>query len=207
MSKQTLVFNDIEVNKKDFHTSKKAIPLNSVNTNNMVISYRVKHNDDSYKYFIGYLHDDGVIRPLPVILPQTSGSIKYFENGGKNMSFKIEEESIYLKYAEICNKIKSILNTKFHSQPIYDDKYIKTKIKKFNNTINTLCSRDEVPKERSHYACISAICIESVLKTDKKNYPQVYLEQCKYKIKKRELVSFTDDEINLSSDDSDHLDE
>ena len=45
MSKQTLVFNDIEVNKKDFHTSKKAIPLNSVNTNNMVISYRVKHND------------------------------------------------------------------------------------------------------------------------------------------------------------------
>ena len=125
MSKQTLGFNDIVVNKKDFHASKKAIPLNSVNTNKIVISYRVKHNDDSYKYFVGYLHDDGVIRPLCIILPQMNGYIKYFENGGNNMSFEVEEESAYLKYAEIWNKPKSILNVKFHSQPIYDDKYIK----------------------------------------------------------------------------------
>ena len=112
MSKPTLVFNDIEVNKKDFHASKKAIPLNSVNTSNIVISYKVKHNNDSYKYFIGYLQDDGVITPLCIILPQMSGHIKYFENGGKDMSFKIEEESVYLKYAEIWNKIKSVLNVK-----------------------------------------------------------------------------------------------
>ena len=49
----------------------------------------------------GYLHDDDMIKALCVILPQMSGYIKYFENGGKNMSFKIEEESLYLKYAEI----------------------------------------------------------------------------------------------------------
>ena len=156
------------MNKKDFHASKKAIPFNSVNKNNIVISQRVKHNDDSYRYFIGYAHDDGVIRPLCVILPQMSGCIKYFENGGKNMSFKIEEESVYLKYVEIWNKIKSVLNVKFHSQPIYDDKYIKTKVKVFNNAINTLLSGDEIPKERDHYVCISAIFIDSVLKADKK---------------------------------------
>ena len=63
--------------KKHFHASKKAIPLNSVNTKNIVVSYRVQHNDDSYKYFIGYLHDDGVIRPLCVSLPQMSGYIKF----------------------------------------------------------------------------------------------------------------------------------
>ena len=151
-----------------------------------------------------------MIRPLYVILPQTSGYIKYFDNGGKNMPFKFESEDVYLKYAEIWNKIKSILNVKFHSQPIYDDKYIKTKVKTFKNTINTLFSGDKIPKERIHYVCISAICIDSILKTDKKNYPQVYLEQCKYKIKKRELVNFIDDEVDLSSDDSydsDHLDE
>ena len=136
-----------------------------------------------------------------------SGYIKYFENGGKTMSFEIEEESVYLKYAEIWNKIKSILNVKFHSQPMYDDKYIKTKVKTFNNTTNTLFSGDEIPKEIIHYVCISAICIDSVLKTDKKNYPQVYLEQCQYKIKNIELVSFIDDEVNLSSDDSDDSDE
>ena len=99
MSKKTLVFNDIEGNKKDFYASKKAIPLNLVNTNNIFVSYRVKQNNDTYKYFIGYLHDDGVIRPLCVISPQMSGYIKYFENGGKNMSFKIEDEDVYLK----CN--------------------------------------------------------------------------------------------------------
>ena len=130
-----------------------------------------------------------------------NGYIIYFDNGGKNMSFKIESEDVYLKYAEIWNKSKSILNVKFHSQPIYDDKYIKTKVKTFNNTINTLLSGDEIPKERIHYVSISAICIDSVLRTDKKNYPQVYLEQCKYKIKKIKLVSFIDCEVNLSSDD------
>ena len=100
MSKQTLKFNDIVVSKKDFYSSKKAIPLNSVNTNNIVISYRVKHSGDSYIYIAGYLRDD-VVRPLFIILPQMSGYIKYFDNGGKNMSFKIEEESVYLKYTEI----------------------------------------------------------------------------------------------------------
>ena len=63
MNKQKLKFRDIAVNKKDFYASKKAILLNSVNSNNIVISYRVKHNDDSHKYFIDYLHGDGVIRP------------------------------------------------------------------------------------------------------------------------------------------------
>ena len=90
MNKQTLGFNDIVANKKDFHASKKAIPLNSVNTNNIVFSYRVKHKDDSYKYFIGYLHDDGVIRPLCVISSQMSGYIKYFENGGKTCHLKLK---------------------------------------------------------------------------------------------------------------------
>ena len=148
-----------------------------------------------------------MIRLLCVILPQMNGYIKYFENGGKNKSFKVEEESVYLKYAEIWNKTKDILNVKFCSQLIYDDKYIKTKVKTFSNTIKTLFSEDEIPKEIIHYVCISTICIDSALRTDKKNYHQVYLEQCKYKIKKRELVSFIDDEVNRSSDDSNDSDE
>ena len=133
MSKQTLKFNNIEVNKIDFYASKQAIPLNLVNTKNIIISYKVKHNDDSCKYFIGYSHDD-VISPLCNILPQMNGYIKYFDNGGKNMSFKIEDESVYLKDTEIWNKTKDILNLKFHSQLMYDDKYIKAKVKTFNNS-------------------------------------------------------------------------
>ena len=134
-----------------------------------------------------------------------SGYIKYFDNGGKNMSFLIEDEDVYLKYTEIWNKIKKLICVKLHSQPIYDENYIKTKVKTFNSMINTLFPGNEIPKERNHYICIPEICVDSVLKIDKRNYSQVYLEQCKYKIKKRELVNFIDDD--LSSNDSDNLDE
>ena len=77
-----------------------------------------------------------------------------------------------------------------------------TKVKTFSSMINTL-SGNEIPKEKNHYICIAAICIDSVLKLDKKNYPQVYLKQCKYKIKRRKPVDLIDSEIDLSSGDSD----
>ena len=128
--------------------------------------------------------------------------IKCFDNGRKNMSFNIEDKSVYLKYTEIWNKIKKSLRTRFHSQPIYDDKYIKTKVKRFSDVTNTLFSGNEIPKERNNYIYIAAICIDSVLKVDKKNYTQVFLKQCKYKIKRRKPVDFIDAEVDLTPDDS-----
>ena len=103
-----------------------------------------------------------------------SGYIKYFENGGKNMSFKIEDENVYIKYNQIWNKIKELLNIRFYSEPIYDDKYIKTKVKRFSSVFNTLFTGDESPKERIHYACIPAISIDFVLREEKKNYPHLF---------------------------------
>ena len=165
---QTLVFKDVEVDKKSFYASKKANPLKLVQVNDIVISNRIKNNNDTCKYYIVYLHDIDVIRPLCIILPQMNGYIKYFENVSKNISFKIEDEDVYLKYNKIWNKIKSVFNIKFHNQPIYDGKYIKTKVKGFNEMINTLFSGDKIAKERVHYVCIPAVYIDSVLKKDKK---------------------------------------
>ena len=173
MSEETLKFGNVLINKKEFHASKQAIALNLVDTNKIVISDKLKYSDDGSKYFIGYLHDDDIIRPLCIILPQMSGYIKYFDDGGKNVSFKIEDESLYLKYTEIWNKTKKSLNTRFHNQPNYDDKYIKTNVKTFSSMINTLFSDNEITKERNHCICIAAICIDSVLKVDKRNYPHV----------------------------------
>ena len=56
-----------------------------------------------------------------------SGYMKYFENRGKNMSFIIKDDSILVKYNEIWNKIKNTISIKFHSMPVYDEKYIKAK--------------------------------------------------------------------------------
>ena len=72
--------------------------------------------------------------------------------------------------------------------------------------ISILFLGDESPKEKTHYVCIAAICIDSILTADKKNYPQVYLEQCKYKMRKRKPVDFINDEVDLSSYDSNYLD-
>ena len=186
---KTLVFNDVEMNKKYFYDAKKAIPLNLVDINNIVVSNKVKNSNETSKYFIGYLNDIDDVIPLCIILPQMDGYIKYFENGGKNISFKIE-----------C---KELLGVKFYSEPIYEDKYIKTKVRTFSSVINILFNGDEIPKERVQYTCISCISIDSVLRVDKKNYPQVYLEQCKYKMKKKELKSFIDYEVDISSEDYD----
>ena len=67
---------------------------------------------------------------------------------------------------------------------IYDQTYIKTKVREFHGKIKTNFLYNEIPKENIHYTCIACITIDSVMKTNKKNYPQVYLEECKYKIKK-----------------------
>ena len=117
---------------------------------------------------------------LYVLFYHMSGYIKYFDGGGKNRSFKINDYSVYIKYNHIWNKIKELLGgAKFYSEPIYDDSYIKTKVKTYSNIIKTLFSEDEIPRERVEYDCIACISVDSVLKLDKKNYPQVYLEQCK----------------------------
>ena len=196
--KKALIFGDIEVSKKEFYDSKKAIPLDSVDVNNIVVSNKVKNNEVS-KCFIGYLNDISEnVATLRIILPKMSGYIKYFENGGKNMSFKTEDDKVYVKYNSIWNKIKELLEAKFYAEPIYNDSYIKTKVKTFSDIIKTLFSGDETPKERVEYACIACISIDTVLKVDKKHFPQVHLEQCKYKIKKREPKSFFDYEIDLN---------
>ena len=107
MSKQTLKLRDTVVNKKEFRVSKQAIALNLINRNKIVISEKFKYRNDGSKFFIGYLHDYNVTRPLCIILSQMKGYMKYFDNGGKNISFKIEDESVYLKYMKSGIKLKS----------------------------------------------------------------------------------------------------
>ena len=132
-----LIFGDIEVSKKEFYGSKKAVNLGEVEVDEIVVSNKIKGNNETSKVFIGYMHDiSGIVGSLCIILPQISGWIKYFENSGKNMSFKIEDERVYLKCNEIWNKIKELLGgVKFHIEPIYDDSYIKTKVETFSDMI------------------------------------------------------------------------
>ena len=167
MSEKTLKFNNIRVNKKEFHKSKQPIDLMSVNVNQIVVSDRLKHSDEGFKYFIGY-QDDEIVKPLCIILPQISGYIKYFENGGKNMSFMVKDDIVLVKYNKICDKIREKLNIKFHIKSVYDGKYIKVKVREFDSVIKINFLGNEVSKENIHYTCIACITIDSVTRMDKK---------------------------------------
>ena len=201
MSSQKIKLEIKKLIKKKIYSSKETILLDSVDLSKTVVSSRWKLNDTTYKYFGGYLNND-VIQPLCVILLQMSRYIKYFDNGGKNMSFVTDDKKVYEKYDGIWNVVKGLLKLKFTASPIRDDKYILAKLKIFKKkSITTFNNNKIVPIEKNHYICIPAIDIDSVLKIDKKAYPQTYLEECKYKLKKRKLVSFINSEI-IDDDDS-----
>ena len=104
------------------------------------------------------------------------------------------------EYEDIWNVIKNKLNIKFHSQPIYENKYLKTKVREFDGNIKTNFLGNGLPKENMYYTCIACITIDSVLKINKKNYPQVYLEECKYKAKKIHTPRFVNTELELDSE-------
>ena len=159
------------------------------------MSRKWKISDTSYKYLCGYLNND-VIQPLCVILPQMNGYIKYFDDCGKNMSFVTDDEEVYEKYNEIWEVVRKLLKLKFTVGPVRDDKYLIAKLKIFNKTNRTAFTDNAIPIERTSYNCIPAIDIDSLLRIDNKRaYTQAYLEQCKYKLKRRRAVNFIDDEI------------
>ena len=100
MIESTLKLGAVEVNKKESHASKQPIALQLVDINQIVTSDKFKQSNKSSKYFIGYKNDD-IIRPLCIALLQMSGHIKYVGNGGRNVSFVIEDDSVLVKYNDI----------------------------------------------------------------------------------------------------------
>ena len=114
------------------------------------------------------------------------------------MSFLIKNNEVWEKYKDIWDIIKNNLSIKFHSKPIYEDKYLKAKVREFNGNFKTNFLGNSVPKENTYYTCITCITLDSVLKMGKNKYPQVYLEVCKYKVKETHTPRFTN--IELESD-------
>ena len=99
--------------------------------------------------------------------------------------------------------IKNKLGIKFNSEPVYEYKYLKAKVRELDGVIKTNFLDNDVPKENMHYTCIACITIDSVLKIDKKNHPQVYLEECKYKVKKMKMSRFINTELKSDSESPD----
>ena len=101
----------------------------------------------------------------------------------KYMSFLIKDDELLEKYNEIWEKVKNSIKEEFDSKPVYNEKYLKAKIKSYNGKINTNFHNNKIPREGSQFICLSVILIDSVFRTGKNYYPQVFLEECKYVVK------------------------
>ena len=76
----------------------------------------------------------------------------------------IKDNKLLEKYNEIWNKVSNTIKKLFDSEPLYNEKYLKTKVKSYDGKINTNFRNDKIPKEGSHCICLSVILIDSVFK-------------------------------------------
>ena len=113
-----------------------------------------------------------------------TGYINEF-NENKNtitMSLRVNDEQLFKKYNKIWKKVEKLMRIDFESKPTYGygDKYRKTKIKKYADSIITNFHNKKTPKEKAPCKCLSTIMLDFVIESDEKCYPQTFLEECKY---------------------------
>ena len=204
MSGKTINFNTKKIKKSDFYKNKKVFQIDSIDANNILVSkkeaYRTKN---SFKCFIGY-NDNDVIRPLLAKLSQMIGYARKF-NENVTMSFKVNDKQLLKNYNRIREKIENLMRIDFESKPLYgdDDKYINTKIKIYAKNIVTNFHNKKMPKEKAPCKCLSIIMIDSVIKANKKYYPQTLLEECKYIQEKIKTENYINKDFEKSESDSD----
>ena len=118
------------------------------------------------------------------------------------MSFRVNNKQLLEKYNKIWEKVEKLMRIDFESKPVYgdDDKYIKTKIKIYAGSMITNFHNKKMPKEKAPCKCLSIIMLDSVIKANKKYYPQTFLEECKYVQEKIKNENYIDDDLKSDSD-------
>ena len=122
------------------------------------------------------------------------------------MSLLIKDDEVWDKYDKTCDVTKDKLGIKFHGEFAYGYKYLKAKVRELDGMIKANFLGKGMPKENMYYTCITCITIGYVLRIYKKNHPQVCLKECKYKIKKKQMLIFTKTELKSNSDSNLHSD-
>ena len=97
----------------------------------------------------------------------------------------IKDDELFEKFNEIWENVKNSIRKEFESKLVYNEKYLKAKTKSYNGKINTNFQNNKIPREGSQFICLSVILIDSVFRTGKHYYPQVFLEECKYVVKEK----------------------
>ena len=118
------------------------------------------------------------------------------------MSLQVKDKNCLTNHNKIWKEIEESMSTNVNSKPTYgdDDKYIKTKIKSYENSVTTNFPNKRVPKNEIPYKCLSMIILDSALYAYEKYHPQTFLEECKYAQKKIRTKNYINEELKSQSD-------
>ena len=208
MSGKNINFDNKKIKRSGFYKNKTINNIEDIDVNNILVSkkepYRTKN---SLKYFIGY-NDNDNIRPLCIRLPQMTGYARKFDENA-TMSFIVKDKQLLKKYTKIWETIEGLMKINFESKPVYGDhdKYIKTKIKIYAGSIITNFHNKKMPKEKVPCRCLSIVMIDSVIRVNKKYYPQALLEECKNIQEKIKIENYINEDLVVSESDNSSNDE
>ena len=182
MNKNNINFDDKKNLKSEFYNkNKKMFNIDNNDVNKILVSKKEPYaKNNSFIYFIGYNNND-VIRPLCLKLSKMTGYIYKFDENKITMSLLVKNKQLLKNYNKIWKKIERLMSIDFNSKATYgdDDKYIKTKIKTYADIIITNFHNKKIPKEKVPCKCLSITMPDSVIESDRKCYPQIFLEECK----------------------------
>ena len=202
MSEKTINFGDKKIDKKDFYNNKNQFNIKDIDINKILISKPESYDKNNMrKYIIGY--NDNAISQLQLFLPKMMGYLNIFEDGTRKTSLFTDNNEFLARYTTIWGKISDLINKKFDSDPVYNKKYINTKIRSYNNDIKTNFhdidnKNNKLPEKNKPYKCMSLISLDSIIKINKKYFPQTRLQACVYKLINMKVENIITN-INLDS--------
>ena len=136
---------------------------------------------------------------LHIMLPKTSIYVKSCDGQTRWMYLLIQDDDLLEKYNTIWDKVSADIKNEFDSEPVYNNKFWKTKIKFHGDEVTDFCDK-EIAKVDSNQNCLVVITLDSVLKKDDSYYPQIFLKECRY-IEKKVIRHINDNFSDFSSDD------
>ena len=179
MNGRNINFNDKKMKKSEFYKHKKVFQIDDIDVNKILVFKKEPYGTkNALKYFIGY-NDNDAIRPLHLRLPQMIGYAENF-NENASMSFRVNNNKQLLKnYNKIWEKTEKLMRINSESKSVYgdDNKYIKTKMKIYVESIVTNFHNKKMPKEKAPCTYLSIIMLDFVIKANKKYYAQFFLRR------------------------------
>ena len=128
----------------------------------------------------------------------------YFRKFNENSTFRVKDKHLLKNYNIIWQKIEKLMKINFESMPVYgdDDKYIKAKKYIYAKNMTSNFHNKKIAKEKAPCKCLSIIMTDSVIKTNKKYYPQTFSEECKYIQEKIKTENYIHEDLGNSESDS-----